>query len=107
MERPSKLEVICVLAAAALVFGVFSSRGSEEHQAAAGTVAGPESMSLPPAVPAYTQAIAPAEPTAEGQSVPADQPPTSYPATAAEQQAKDALAEPGDWVTPPAFSKSE
>lgn len=37
----------------------------------------------------------------------ANLPPTSYPATAAEQHAKDSLAEPGDWVTPPAYSKSE
>lgn len=34
-------------------------------------------------------------------------PPTSYPATAAEQQATDAAAQPGEWVTPPAYSKSE
>lgn len=34
-------------------------------------------------------------------------PPTSYPATAAEQHAADASAQPGEWVTPPAYSKSE
>jgi hypothetical protein len=34
-------------------------------------------------------------------------PPTTYPDTAAGQAAKDSLAQPGDWVTPPAFSKSD
>lgn len=106
--RLSKLELFCLLGTAALIsWAVAEMVPAEQEQTGRAVIAEVVPGSAAPdgaftAQPGIVLGqIREAQPQAD------NVPPTTYPTTAAEQQARDALAKPGDWVTPPAYSKSE